>query len=78
VTYAHEAAIKALKRRANDARELADKLDKYASALEDDREVSLTDRYCWAINEIENFMRNLDFNHLAKHAAELAKESSAR
>lgn len=73
MNYSHEAAIKALKQRANQARELTDKLDRYCEQLVDDREVKLTERYTWAINEIENTLRNLNFAELARHAANLAQ-----
>lgn len=73
MTYQHEQAVKALQLQAQRARELADKLDQYAQELQDDREVKLTDRFSWAINEVENFIRNVNFSQLARHMMNLAK-----
>lgn len=77
MTYAHEEALKALKIRALRARNLADVLDRYAKELEDTRptpklNVSVNTRYEWAINEIENYTRNLNFAELARHARGIA------
>ena len=74
MTYNHKEAIKALKLRASRARDLATDLDRYSMHLEDDREVSLETRYTWAINDIENFIRNIGFSELARHTANLSKK----
>lgn len=64
-----DAAIRSLQRRANAARDLADTLERRIKQFADDSFASMTDQYCWAINEIENFTRNLDYAELARHAA---------
>lgn len=74
MTHRHETAIKEIKLRASRARELADSLDNYAKAMEDDREVKVGTRMEWAINEIENFLRNINFAGLARYRAALLDE----
>lgn len=75
---AKESAIEALKRRAMHARNLAAVLEKHAADIENppavktNLEVSAADRFGWAINEIENFLRNLNFAEMARRMAELS------
>lgn len=71
MTINHENAINAILLRATRARELAEKLERYAAQLVDDREVPLNERYTWAINEIENYIRNINFSKLARHTARI-------
>lgn len=73
--WALKSAREALEARARDARSLADSIDARLKDLdhEDDSpiKVSRSERYTWIINDIENFIRNINFAELARHAANL-------
>ena len=74
-------AVDALKTRALRARDLAVTLDRRAEELvnaKTDGRVKGSEVFVWAINEIENFTRNLDFNDLARCCAMLAQDECGR
>jgi|SRR6516225_11633461 hypothetical protein len=71
--YSQESAVRALKRQARHARELAEQLERNAERIEKngEMEVPLPDLFRWSINDIENFVRNANFASLAIAYAEL-------
>lgn len=70
-------AVKAIRRRANDARGLAEKLERYAAEIENPPKsavkITATERFSWAINDIENYLRNLNFAEMARDAASMSE-----
>ena len=79
MTYELKTAIQALRLRAERARDLATTIDNRVREMEekaggrkDEFPVSQTDVFVWTINDIENFIRNVNFAELARLAAGLS------
>ena len=70
--YETKEAVKALKDRAASATRLAESLTKYAEQIAKGDDVPSNERFSWAINEIENFVRNVNFAQLARHCARIS------
>lgn len=66
-------ASMAIKQLASDARELAERLDRRAAQLAEGStpNASATELFSWAVNDIENYIRNVNFAGLVRRANEL-------
>ena len=78
--YTVERAINALRARSHDLASLAEKLAKRADEIdnykaEDRRLANRDDLFNWAINDIENMIRNLNFADMARIGGELHRVS---
>lgn len=74
--FAKAKAVEALMLRASQARALAGLLERYADRLMSPPKLEVpvadaVDVFHWAINEIENYIRNVNFAELARRTAEL-------
>jgi len=75
-TYALKQLKEAFTKRANAMRDMADALDKRVEELGKPNEIkgmriTDADRSNWAVNEIENLIRNLNFSELCRLTASL-------
>lgn len=70
--FALKAVVAEMKHQATRAVELAETLSRYANELEKDAGgTEASDRFNWAINDIENYIRNINFANLARKMANL-------
>lgn len=77
MTKNQERAIEQIKIQARRAADLATELERYAREMADTKEISVHERMAWAINDIENYLRNINFATLARYMSKLTETALA-